>query len=596
MKKTLTRREAIDKVLSKMEGVMTRKEFAEAVLELAPSKAKDPINAVMTDLRYHPGIVQLGNGRYARADYVLEGRKFRVKPTRREINAGILDYSWFIPFDRVMPPNECDFVSKDGKTIPVVTKMLDPDALSDEQIKSLLVETAERFLGTSVGEALSSIGIFDDDDDEDFDDDDEDMFDDDDLEFEDDLDDEAMEKQVLDDTRELLRAQGTEEVKLHDFTEFFQENDVQEGDALIVTMEPAERRYIFEYEPASQAQRLVIRHHDVEMNQLMHDAIKRDKRADARDVIFKAFGNFEWLKEYPSSHWMEIVERDDQLRLLSMFGGHLEIASIEYRTMFDMLGTDRSTEQKRHKHARGLEDEIDDFCDRVDEAYEAALSRLTTAADGGGVANVVQPVAGLYVYDEFEDEYIGIDEGDQNAEEVDTSSNGKHKVNYGELRVIERPEAEPDDEIDEEESDYEKIREHNNELISRFFDASGGKEGVESAVSRKAGDVDMFGDFLGNYHGCALEYADYDMLEEFLFTWYPRKVLNSSPSHARHIASSLRDFYRFLVTSKVIRSAAFAEVIYEMRDLASEKVELYDRLPPGEEFEDLFERLFGRSW
>ena len=587
MKKPLTRREAIDKVISEMEGIMTRKELVEAVLKLFPSKAKDPASSIMNDLRFRPEVVQLGNGRYARADYVLEGGRFRVKPAPREINAGILNYSWFIPFDRIMPPNECVFASGDGKPIPLLTRLIDADSLSDEQIKSLIVDTAERFLGMSVDETFAAMGLFDEGEDE-FEDDEEWEDYDEDAEFETEID--GIEEQVISETRELLKARGPEEMKLHDFTEFFQENNFQEGDALIITMKPKEKRYIFEYEPASQAQRLVIRHHDVEMNQLIHDAIKRNKRVHAHDVVFKAFGNFEWLKEYPSSHWIEIVERDDQLRLISMPGHHLEIASIEYQSVFDMFGTDRTTEQKRHKHAKGLEEEIDDFCDRFDEAYEKAVSRLMTAAESGGVANVIRPVPGLYVRDEFEDEYLCIDKGTDEAEEVDTASNGKRKSRYSALRVVESSE-EPADEIEAEESDHEKIRDRNNELIARFFESCGGDAGP--AAGKKAGDVDMVADFLSDYHGCSLEYADYDMLEEFLFMWYPRKALNSSPSNARHIASSLRDFYRFLVASEVIESASFAEALYEMRDLAGEKVRLYDRLPPGEGFEELFERLFG---
>jgi hypothetical protein len=89
-----------------------------------------------------------------------------------------------------------------------------------------------------------------------------------------------------------------------------------------------------------------------------------------------------------------------------------------------------------------------------------------------------------------------------------------------------------------------------------------------------------------------LEYDSLEELDEFFFDWYPRKVLSATATHASQLAGSVRDFYRFLVTANVIRSAKFAEAMYKLRDLAGEKVALYDRLPADNSGE-LFARLFG---
>ena len=600
MKQQISMKEAISKVISEMDGVMKRKDIVDAVLKLYPSKAKDPANSIMSDFRFRPDIVQLGKGLYARVDYVLEGGKFRVKPTGQEIAAGILNYFWFVPFDHIMPPGESRFVDNNGQIIPLVTRKLDPDNLTDEQLKSMMAQMAQRFLGGGFDEAISALGLFDEDDD-DFDEDDEwDEFDEDMVledDDEDDIDEEMIENEMLSDVREMLKSQGAAEFKGHDFSSFFEENRVKERDSIIVTMRPKENTYVFEHEPASEERKLVVRHHDREMNELIHDSIKRDKQAMARDVIFKAYGNFDWPKEYPSSHWMEIVEKDDQLRIISILGSHLQIASIEFKTMFDMFELDESTQRKFRKQAKNLREEIDDFCERFDRASEAAVGQLKSVVDEGGAANVVEPVKGLYVSNEFDEELIGIDRGLESGGGSDARAGNEREFPHNGLRVVESSDAEPDDEDDyEDESDYEKISDHNDELIDKFFHAGSKKKGSDSAAGRKAGDVSLFGDFLGNYHGCSLEYADYDMLEEFLFTWYPRKVLNASSSHAKHLALSLRDFYRFLALSGVTRTAKFAEVIYDMRDLAGEKVDLYDRLPQGEDFEPLFERLFGWGW
>jgi hypothetical protein len=321
---------------------------------------------------------------------------------------------------------------------------------------------------------------------------------------------------------------------MHDFSVFFQKKRVRAGDSMIVTMKPGEKIYVFEHEPASEIDRALIEERDREMSQVIHKAIKRKKREYAREVIFQAYGNIPWLKEYPSSHWLEIVEKDDELRLINIFGG-VEIASIDYRMMFDMLGVDEATERKLGKRRTSIEQEIDDFLERLDEAYDSATDDLAEDFDAGGPENVIAKAR--------------------------------------------------------KSRDREKIFERNDKLIGRFFEAEKGKRDGEDSARRKAGDVGLLGNFLGNYQVLALEEASLDDLDEFLFDWYPRKVMNSSASHAKQLAASLRDFYRFLVETKVIRSATFAEAIYKLRDLAGEKVEIYGRLPddPGE----LFGRLFG---
>jgi len=85
-----------------------------------------------------------------------------------------------------------------------------------------------------------------------------------------------------------------------------------------------------------------------------------------------------------------------------------------------------------------------------------------------------------------------------------------------------------------------------------------------------------------------------EVIFERIPNWYPRKVLDSSANHARQLAASIRDFYRFLAAANVIRSAKFAEAIYKLRDLTGKKVELYARLP--DDSAELFEQLFGWGW
>jgi hypothetical protein len=500
-----------------MTGVMTRKEIVDAVLKRYPSKAKDPASSIMNDLRWRKEIVALGNARYARVDHVLDGAKFRIKVSEGELSFGNLQGYWFQPFDELMVPIECVFISGEGELIPVVTKVFDISSVADEQLKSMIVSLGESAMRDPLT-ALMTPSIFGSPEDDD----------------ESELDEEMDEEALLSQVREMLKEKLPNEIKMHDFSVFFQKKQVRVGDSVIVTMKPREKIYIFEHEPASGIKRALIEERDREMSQFIHKAIKRKKREYAREIIFQTYGNIHWLKEYPSSHWLEIVEKDDELRLIKMFGG-LEIASIDYRMMFDMLGTDEATERKLKKRRKGIEQEIDDFLERLDEAYDFATDDLAEDFDEGGPENVI-------------------------AKAIKSR-------------------------------DREKIFEHNDKLIGQFFNAEKGKRDGEDSARRKAGDVALLGDFLGNHQDLALEEASLDDLDEFLFDWYPRKVMNSSASHAKQLAASLRDFYRFLVKTKVIHSAAFAEAIYKLHDLAGEKVELYARLPddPGE----LFGRLFG---
>jgi hypothetical protein len=522
MKQATTLKQAIDKVVDRMSGVMSRKEIVEAVLKRYPSKAKDPASSIMSDLRWRKEIVALGNARYARADDVLDGARFRIKVSGEDISLGKLAPARFNPFEQVLPPIESIFVSSDGEVIPVVTKALDVSSLTDEQLKSMLVSLGESLLRDPLAAlALPAFGASEEDEDSEEEDDSEEEFD---------------EEEMLNQVREMLKDKLAQEVKMHDFSGFYQKHEVREGDSLIVTMKPKEKTYLFEHEPASKAQEHLIKERDQELSQFIHKAIKRSERESAREIIFRAYGNLAWLKEYPSSHWLEIVEEDDELRLIRLFGNDLEIASIDYRMMFDMLGVDEATERKLRKRRTGIEQEVDDFLDRFDDAYEAATERLVGDFDEGGPENVVTRTRRL--------------------------------------------------------RDEEKLAEHNDQLRERFFEAEKKRSGDETAAGRKAGDVSLLADFLSGYQGQTLEAATLDDLDEFLFDWYPRKVLDSSSAHAKQLAASMRDFYRFLVEANVIRSARFAEAIFKLRDLAGEKVELYHRLPT-EDPEGLFARLFG---
>ncbi len=516
MPPTITLNQAVDKVIAKMKGIMSRQEIVKAVLKYYPSKAKDPASSIMDDLRWRPEMVALGDAQYARADFVLDGAKFRITISEMELSLGILQPSRFSCFDQVLSPLTSRFVGQDGEVIPLVKKGLDVSRLSDEQLEAILFELGESIRQDPL-EMLTRplLGKESDADDD----------------LEEEEFDEAEQMELL---REKLKKTLAQKAERHDFSSFFEKHGVRTGDALLVSMKPGEKTYIFEHESADHAQTELIEAHDRELSQFIHQAIKRSQREDAREVIFRAYGKFAWLKEYPGSHWLEVVEKDDSLRLIKIYETRWEIASIDFRMPFDSFGVDKVTEQKLKKRLTSLEKEVEDFVDRLDEARETFTDELTGKYDEGGRNNVIKQVRSL--------------------------------------------------------DDEEKRQAHNERLIEQFFEAKKGKS--EKAAGKKAASIEWLANYLSNYEGLTLEYADFDDVEDFLFDWYLRKAVGATAIHAKQMAGDIRDFYQFLVESGIIRSARFTEAIYNLRDLAGEKIELYHRLQANEEARHLYALLF----
>lgn len=146
---------------------------------------------------------------------------------------------------------------------------------------------------------------------------------------------------------------------------------------------------------------------------------------------------------------------------------------------------------------------------------------------------------------------------------------------------------------DEEHSNVRMALEHSNELMERFYEHQILQGKSTTTASERTGDLWAYADFLGNYYARALDAGDYATLDECLFFFYPRKVLNSSPRDARSICTSVKQFYAFLLAEGLIADDAFAQAIWRRRDQAARVVELYERLDStSPRFGQLFGRLF----
>jgi hypothetical protein len=103
----------------------------------------------------------------------------------------------------------------------------------------------------------------------------------------------------------------------------------------------------------------------------------------------------------------------------------------------------------------------------------------------------------------------------------------------------------------------------------------------------------VYAEFLAYYYNRTLAEGDYATLDECLFFFYPRKVLNSTPRQVREICVSLKQFYAFLKEHGVIEDDRFAQALWRRRDQAARVVELYEQISHDlPNFERLFMRLF----
>jgi hypothetical protein len=158
--------------------------------------------------------------------------------------------------------------------------------------------------------------------------------------------------------------------------------------------------------------------------------------------------------------------------------------------------------------------------------------------------------------------------------------------------------AEADDEEwdeleDEELEEINQVIEHSNELMERFYQKLVEQGKSEATAASRTGDLWIYADFLSSYYNRGLEQGDYATLDECLFFFYPRKVMNSSARAARELCTSIKQFYAFLRAESAVADDSFAQAIWRRRDQAARVVELYERInADSPEFERLFAHLF----
>ena len=176
------------------------------------------------------------------------------------------------------------------------------------------------------------------------------------------------------------------------------------------------------------------------------------------------------------------------------------------------------------------------------------------------------------------------------------SDNGQHYSADDVLSIEREDDWESDDGEEWEDDDEDEMSEaveRSNDLMERFFQALVAQGKSEATAASRTGDLWIYADFLSSYYDRPLDQGDYATLDECLFFYYPRKVLNNSARAARDMCTSFKQFYAFLRAEGVVASDSFAQAIWRRRDQAARVVELYDRIDPDSpQFERLFAHLF----
>jgi hypothetical protein len=150
-----------------------------------------------------------------------------------------------------------------------------------------------------------------------------------------------------------------------------------------------------------------------------------------------------------------------------------------------------------------------------------------------------------------------------------------------------------DDDLLETDDESASVYAESGDLIGQFHDylSELGKSGA-TARSRSR-DVLVYAEFLASYYNRTLAEGDYATLDECLFYYYPRRVMNTSPRQVREICTSVKQFYGFMKERGVIGDDRFAQALWRRRDQAARVVQIYDRITSDSpNFESLFVRLF----
>jgi hypothetical protein len=131
------------------------------------------------------------------------------------------------------------------------------------------------------------------------------------------------------------------------------------------------------------------------------------------------------------------------------------------------------------------------------------------------------------------------------------------------------------------------------DLMNQFYDYLRETGKSLTTARQRAQHLIAYAEFLASYYNRNLAEGDYATLDECLFYYYPRRVLNGSPRQVREICVSLKQFYHFLLLRGDISDDRFAHAHWRRRNQAARVFSLFEQIASdASDYEALFARLF----
>jgi hypothetical protein len=131
------------------------------------------------------------------------------------------------------------------------------------------------------------------------------------------------------------------------------------------------------------------------------------------------------------------------------------------------------------------------------------------------------------------------------------------------------------------------------DLMNQFYDYLRETGKSVSTARQRAQHLVAYAEFLASYYNRNLAEGDYATLDECLFYYYPRRVLNGSSRQVREMCVSLKQFYGFLLLRGDINDDRFAQAHWRRREQAARVFSLFERIANDtSDYEALFARLF----
>lgn len=189
------------------------------------------------------------------------------------------------------------------------------------------------------------------------------------------------------------------------------------------------------------------------------------------------------------------------------------------------------------------------------------------------------------------------------TEQHHTNNNGQHPpAPDSELILEPLPEGVLDDDDDDSWDDQDlddqpvprsDVLNRSNELMDSFYQHLRAQGKSQQTASMRSGDLWVYADFLASYYDRTLDQGDYTTLDECLFFYYPRKVMNGSQRAVREMCTSLKQFYAFLRQQRLIQDDSFAQAMWLRRDQAAQLLDIYEQIDADSpEFDRMFVYLF----